>query len=881
MLAVLMVVASAHARGAEISVRPSRARLESGARQKAIVSGLPAGGTATVYWIDPDGRIRGQWPVQGKARRESAADFRTRGARAGIHRLEVSLDEGAPASAEFEIIPAPPVGYLAILAARTGEADDGDFELARTLGFPCVASQDARRPDPALGWMAQVISAGPQFLRLDEDRLTSLTKAYALSQSQELLSRPSCLNDTSWLEQVWRWYGPRADGAAHDRPWLWSLGRDLFLAPEGGSLDFCRSLYCRRTFSSVLKRKHVIIDPLNGRWGTAFRKWSDTRPATAAEMIAALSRTDAVDRADAFRKLASWFDHKDFMDRTWADAVSVARSVTLSTHRTAEVGLEAPMLPSVYAGGNATRLLPALDWVSVPARMPELALARSMSGPRSKTLTELGDEDPVRAMMRGLVYGHRGCVYRPAGPAPGDERTRADLAKMRDAISGGLDEFFKQATWESDKVAVVYSHPSIRVEWALDAASGNPETRAGQALAAWLQVLADLGMAPQVLDEGQVARGALRRDGYKALILPRTYCMSSKCLSQVVKFARSGGLVIADAGTALLDGDANPVSSAAIEGLFGIAPGRSLMAHVTRTREGAAPSLRGITRPGAYIDGVDAQSIRLVDPNVRALGSHSLAFREGVEGLVTNPFGRGRGVYLNAGLERYNRERATPYGVSIRNLVRNCLELAQVDSRIQIVADGERLDGCEVALWRLEETLVLVMFVDGALGHGRRRAELILDDINYCYDVLEGVLLGKGGRIKIDLDVGVHVFALLPYDVESITLSPYERNGIVHFRAFVETSTGLSWTHILEQELLNANGETVPGTQVIHTADRGVSTGSAAFAPNEPAGEYQLVLRDVLTGVEGALTLVKKPTDLEALFPVTQAAALPDRTAPP
>jgi hypothetical protein len=282
----------------------------------------------------------------------------------------------------------------------------------------------------------------------------------------------------------------------------------------------------------------------------------------------------------------------------------------------------------------------------------------------------------------------------------------------------------------------------------------------------------------------------------------------------------------------------------------------------------APPEIGGVDQPGAYVDGVDPASIEIDDPGVRSLGGYALGRSGETHALVTNAHGRGRGIFFNAGLEKYPHDRAGEAGRSIRRLAGNALELAQIEPSIRVLVDGRRLDGCACVTWRLEETLVFVVSRDGGLGPAVAEAELAFNRTGYCYDVLDGVLLGFGKRIRAKIPRGTRVFALLPYDVEAISVIASDTPDGLRFQLTVETSSHQAWTHVVRQVVRDERHEPVARTDVTYVASRGVARGEVAFAANEPAGEYALVLRDVLTGVESELTLTRQASDLAKQFPV-------------
>jgi len=857
-----------------LEVSMARARLAPGDRQEVSVSGLEPGEGFRAAWLDPTGRVRGSWNLRAGRGGVGRVRFRTTGALSGTHRLLVRRTPDSAlrpssvsimgAGASFEILPGEAPSYLTVLDAP-GLPRDKAEELARLLGARAVASPGGAPPPAPLAWMVRALEGGPAFLDLEEADLRARRTAYARSPADALLARPVCLRDRAWLVHVWKWAGPRAEAAARARPWLWELGRDVRLADKEGGLDFCRSSHCARAFLSELRLNHEDIASLNRRWGSTFRRWADVRPPTTRELVGEI-RSPETGMTRAGSALAAWSDHRDFLDRTWTRALRESRELLRSVTRRGPVGLGGVDLPGVFTGADPVRLPREIDWLDIAPRPLDLALARCFTPRRCRVLTRLGQRDPAGVLLGGLASGHRGVVVLPGDARPADDAWPG-LKSVLGKIEAGLGELFRLSIWEPDPVVVLYSRESVRVEWAIRAARGAP-ARPAAALAAWAHLLGDVGLAARFVETGEL-RSVLRGGRVRALVLPRAYVLGGADLAEIDRFVAGGGLAVADASAGVFDEEFRPGPRPRIESVFGISrePGSSLL---TEGPDGKTV-FAGLDLPGAYIDGVDGSAIDLAEPDVGATAAYAHARSGGAVGLLSNPYARGRGVYLNVGLEGYPEERLSPRGASMRRLVRNVLELARVTPRVGVVAGGADLDGCERVVRRIEEMEIVTLRRDPAFGKERVAAELVFDRPALCFDVLTGVLIGRDTRVRVKLGAGPRVFARLPYDVEGITLKVSEQGDVVRYRGIVETPEDLAGTHVIRREILDAGGRAVPGGAATIVADRGVFGGSVTFAGNEPGGDYRLVFRDVASGVEAEIALTREPPPLAAEFPLPDA----------
>jgi hypothetical protein len=934
-----------------IDVTLATERVGPGAMQTAVVSGLDPGDWFGAAWVDPTGRVRGSWDARAGRRGEKTVTFRTREALAGTHRFvawssygekEVSTDK------QFEVLPGGPPPYLlAIDPGRSRPAPPGPDNTPgnRAPGRPsadlpaghpvALVSSGPRTPDASLGWVVRILKRGPPFLRLDEQRLRERRSAYEESRAEELLERPACLHEPSSLVSLWRWAGPRAEEAARARPWLWSMGRNVRLADEDGRLDFCRSKQSTREFVRVLSGRHADLESLNRRWGTAFARWEDVRAPATRELLEKLrndlgrsGRSGAPEEgprgSGALRwispasrgMLAAWSDHRSFLDGTWCEQVSCVRDLLRSTDERASAGLEGVSLPGVFTGSDPARLLGSVDWVELPDRRLDVALARSFAAKGSRILTRLEGADPASGLLRGLVNGHTGAILHAGGlpetaDADAEARPPVPLERVLETVSGGLGALLARTRWEHDPVVVLYSHRSVQIEWALTAAvarsaraapdapaTGRIETQAGRALGAWAALLSDVGIAARFISSKELAGGALPRLRARVLILPRAYLISGKELTEITRFARRGGLVVADACAGLLDERFRTGPEYEIDDLFGIVreplgPTERQTGEPPRTAAGDRITLTGTAPAGSYVDGVDVSCLRLAEPDVRARSGHALVHRaDGAVGLVANSCGRGSGVFLNLAIETYAAvspaqlgaglpvgranapgadspagragARRSSEGAGLRRLVRNVLELGQVRPRVEVVSRGVPVAGYERSYRGLEEMEIVALWRDRASGAGPVDAELVFDGRGHCYDVLDGVKLGDNRRVRVRLRAGPHVFARLPYEVEGIAVKASMHRGEVRYRATVETPTGLAGTHVLHRELVRP----IPGGSADLLAYRGVVKGSVTLAENEPAGKYALVFRDAATGVVTEMLITKDDSPLGGRFPL-------------
>ena len=323
-------------------------------------------------------------------------------------------------------------------------------------------------------------------------------------------------------------------------------------------------------FRDWLHTQYPSLPALNLEWGSDFPSWDDVTPLLT---DAALARTDG--------NYAGWNDFKAWMDTAFARAVRAGTDALHRADPAALSGLEGGQLPG-WGGYDYFQLAPAVDVIEIYDEANNVALARAANPQAVVLRTSFGPGDGAEA-WRNLLQGGRGTivwdegdqVVRPDGsPAP----RGAELARLVTAIRTVAPTVMASQP-DRDKVAVLVSQASFRLQWLLDRRTGAPwaDRDAGREYEdnAWrasrretLQRLSALGVQPYLLSSAMLEAGALTREGIRVLFLPHTLSLSDAELAAIQAFAAAGGTVLADTEPGLFDGHlrrrpAPPLSTAA------------------------------------------------------------------------------------------------------------------------------------------------------------------------------------------------------------------------------------------------------------------------------------------------------------------------------
>ena len=412
------------------------------------------------------------------------------------------------------------------------------------------------------------------------------------------------------------------------------------LADEGGIGDLAAAWDADISPASLagmrdwLHTQYPSLAALNLEWGTNFQNWDAVLPMLT---DAALARTDG--------NYAAWNDFKAWMDTAFARAVRAGTDALHRADPAARSGLEGGQLPG-WGGYDYFQLAPTVDVLEVYDEANNLAIARAANPDAILLRTSFGPGDGAEA-WRNLLQGGRGTVVwddgdqvvHPDGsPAP----RGAELARLVTDIRA-VAPIVMASQPDRDKVAVLVSQASFRLQWLLDRRTGAPwsDRDSGREYEdnAWrasrretLQRLSALGIQPHLLSSAMLEAGALDRNGIRVLFLPDALSLSDAELAAIRAFAAAGGTVLADTEPGLFDGhlrrrDAAPLPAIAkvsetIMRRGGLPDPSQLDGEAELLRASGAPPRALFRAPnGARATGIEARWFRHGDTQLLSLQS--------------------------------------------------------------------------------------------------------------------------------------------------------------------------------------------------------------------------------------------------------------------
>ncbi|MHC4248787.1 MAG: hypothetical protein ACYS9X_06625 [Planctomycetota bacterium] len=860
---------------------------DSGARLRGRATALGEG-SYRVEWRDADGTLAGR-DLTGPGERGFA--FELSYPRTRPNELVLSRIEGRRADEVFRLrfgiaLPAAHSGLLRVLVPEAGAEAPAGFpadavlwnvaarpEPPDTLGRELVidiALGDLGGGPPPEVWGRQAVAGG--------------------TPSREARVRVPCLNDPEFRAAVREHVrkhlaSPGAKSAA-----AISLGAGLSATCRGAPYDFCTSEHCVAAFRSFLQGHYGMPATLARAWDVPVGKWEDATPLSLEEL--------GFPHATRY---AAWNDHIAFRDATFAAFIELAAAEARTAAPGVPVGFLGLGLPAAYGGADFELLGRAVDWRGSAWRPGARRLAEAFCAPGGALAFAPGGPvvDAVRAVSGGLA-GERLVFLRP---------TDGEAARALEGVSRGLGQLInisapppprprasELADAATPRVALVWSQASVRASFIVDSQAlglpWNPGPRApadtlvppgmfqggrdgSWALAweAWCSLLADLGITFACVSEADVARGDLVAKGFRAAVLVRQMSVSAEAAVALERFARSGGVVIADAGAGLFDGRLTRAGPGVLARLFGVEHGAAKFSEVGPKRAAIADrALRYIERPegpswfphaGQLGVGPAQSGLRLT--TARAEGKFG-----DIPCLAVNAFGGGWGVTLNLAVTPYPRLRLAPGGgEALRSLVGGGLARAGVAPAVDVrCAEGTAPPPSAEVRDAAGARLVIVR----RDASRRRTTEEVPTHLNVSMEVLPaahdastGVFLGWTRHVEVDLAPGeARVISFLPYRLRAILVEALgrpadaARRGPEAFEVALRREGGGPWApHVLDVRVEGPDGRVREEFGRVLDVAGGRAEFVVPFASSDRPWLWTLRLRDAAAGVSAVRRFVR------------------------
>ena len=481
---------------------------------------------------------------------------------------------------------------------------EGTGEVWATNGFPYYVENIVNR-GLCLKWNAKVSDWDP------------FVTAWAKNREESAFVREYCLDDPAWFASAESAMRSAAQRHAAQRPLAYNIRDELSVTISANPFDYDFSPASLAGFRDWLQSVYGTFEALNAAWSTEFGAWEQVMPFSTDKIknrlasglalprgkpdwgaVAAIRFDPARARAGATRwNFAPWADFRTYMDLVLARTLARLRDASHAVDPATPVGVEGTQMPHAFGGYDLERLSGALDWVEPY----DIGNAREIFGsfmPGKTIMTTVFEKETAPASRRlwhlllsgdkaALIWWSEDCLAWDAPELTLTAKARA-LAPVFRELKGPLARLFLRASPVRDPVALLYSQPSIQVDWLIESCVDGStwhrrfssfeadHNRMAKVRNAWLKSLQDLGFSPEFIGEKDLVSWG-RKNPSGALILPTCRAMSPGASEVIRDFLRkpsadaSRAVVLADGTPGLFDEHCRLLPRTPLDDLFPMA----------------------------------------------------------------------------------------------------------------------------------------------------------------------------------------------------------------------------------------------------------------------------------------------------------------------
>ncbi len=680
------------------------------------------------------------------------------------------------------------------------------------------------------------------------------------------------------------------------RPMFYNLGDEPGTGDQAAPFDFCYCKHCLDRFRVWLEKRYRTLAALNQEWGTDFTLWREVIPLT----------TDDTLRRHAQKKdfnFSSWADHREFMDDVMNGAFAMMREFAREADPNALYANTGGQGPGAYGGWDFAKVAKSVD-LHIPYNIFQNdEMLRSFRPRILKFAPYFGDEPAlVRRMWYQLFHGDCGQIYwdndEPRNRFLERPTRKWSLRAKRFApaireLTGGIAKQIMAMEPTHEHLAVHHSQASVRANWFMgtipqgekwvDRNSGNCEALEYDMMwhvrDAASKLVADTGLQYRFIAYDAVAKGDLARDGFRAFFMPHSMAVSPEECRQIQRFAERGGVVIADTLPAIMDEHCKLLPRGQLDSFFGVQRKPARAAHpFDYAKKGAAIRIHDADNPFGLPKG--RLALHACERDLRATrDAFAFAKAGGADALIVRKVGKGSAIYLNVELRNYPAYRYQPGSdpeQQTQQLFLGCLAQAGVRREINLWKKlGERqLPGAEVtrfATGPVELACIVLNTARGTTGVGEEfkidhrvfeqttpmTVELPYE--RHVYDARTGKYHGLTSTFKDRFDpASCKIYALLPYRVTALTAKPVRGMRVgqtATVRLSIKAEGRTPGLHVVRADVYDPRGNWCSYYSKNARTEGGTGTFDIPFAEGDPAGTWELRLRDVVSGQKATVKL--------------------------
>ena len=611
--------------------------------------------------------------------------------------------------------------------------------------------------------------------------------------------------------------------------------------------------------------------------------------------------------------LAPWADHREYNDDTMQSAVARYANAINEVDPSAPVGYSGTQMPSAYGGFDFWKMSKNLSWIEyydcngsreiIKGFMPKeypLIHAISLGG-------KIDEQFP--RVWHGILHGDAGTLVWPfngndtaaslaidlEGQNIKASAKALELAQQFKKLRSGIPIVLRHTNFEKNQIAVYYSQSSIRADWILEVKkdgkswinrsssweSGHNYYASGRE--GYYKILEDIGYQYTQISHDQVENNQMEKMGIKIIVMPRVISMSNKEIENLKTFVKNGGVIIADILTGRLDEHCvDYKDKLEINELLGINRSPFVYQEETKGEEDGKSYVGGFGYPiqvsmeedfGDLKKGSSINVLGFFEPNVTLNKAKALGKTSNGPALLQNSFGSGTVYTLNFDLPNYLLERNSNDANILKNvelqrgIFKSILEKLKITPFCKITnAKGTYPSGVETLVYTQGDTKFLavqvnqsnlidwVTLVDVAEKNKNiteMKLKIELPEAVYVTEMMSAKSLGKQNAVEVTLTKDTPlIFSLTKYAVTGIAVKStlVVENNLMPVEIALESKDSVG-DHVVNVELFDKDNKPMPHFLVNVPMIKGKYTGSFDFSHVKDKGDFELVFKDVMSGV--------------------------------
>ena len=471
--------------------------------------------------------------------------------------------------------------------------------------------------------------------------------------------RPHSFAESATLQELQRQVNANLPDAISSQTLAVALDDEVSIGTFNSPLELDYSPNSVRRFRSWIRKQYRDPVALHRAWSKAAAEDGVLEPKPF-EFI----RKEIDAQPPSSWRLAPWMDFRAFNDHVFADTLAKVTRHAITLSDGAPVGVVGAQQPSAYGGFDYSRLRHAVQFMEAydiggTNEILHSFWSQTPRKPRMQTYFLSGDPSVDRWFLwYYLVHGNRGVIAWPTvkGKHWFDDgkvhQSVKSLARTFQEVQSPMLSPLAHPNTRSvfDEIAVLISHPSARLGWAIDSTAhgktwprrssslDNACNSAGKNRVAWTRLIEDLGYQARLVDENDLRGGVLDQHRVRVLVLPQALAIDAATCDAIERFVTQGGVVLADYMPAITDEHGTGYRLSPLARVFGLSDEQARSEHWFDGKRRYEINGERYTKPFAQ---------RISDDGCLMDGGQAIIHREITDTWRAHTYGNGKAVFIN------------------------------------------------------------------------------------------------------------------------------------------------------------------------------------------------------------------------------------------